>query len=223
MSTAITTDLAFHSTSVLEIKDGNAQVVVGKQSYSPGNGLIASMEGICGVRTTFKNDWSSATLYYGNNGQDIVAGDFSVILRREDKLTLGAAYFKIDYQYVGISAASKISKNAEFRIDTAENMNTGARGFMVTTKYGKAEHRGQSAVAVSYRYVELGAISSYSDDSDFDDSIGLRVETTYKLKEDLTITAFQDFAKAQDNSNKSQNRLTLSWDFSEWAENSSEY
>lgn len=199
----------------LELDDENLRFTVGKQNYSLNNGLIAAMSGICSFRTTFKADTGSANFFYGSASQNIMAADFTATLQKYDNLNLEASYFKTDTPFMGITASGKIAKNIVVNFETSQNLISQAKGYVFATKCGNAQQQGDADLQVSYRYIEPGAISDYSANTDFDNSKGIRVETNYKFSDSLTLTAFQDFAQAQthNNLNKNANNVTLTWNF----------
>lgn len=195
----------------LEAKDGNSSFAVGKQSYTLGNGFVAGISGVCGIKTSISDNSGQATFFYGNTGQPMLAGDVKMTQWNKN-LSLEASYFKVDNPFVGFTVSGKVSKKGALDLETSENLNTQAKGYVVRLQYGQAGQRGDVFGAFSYRYVEAGAVSDYSAD-DFDDSKGVRVEATWKIRDDLAFSLLKDFATSVSNADKSRVNASLTWDY----------
>lgn len=193
----------------IELKDKNTQVIVGKQNNILGDGLIANTSGICGVRTAFKVNSGSVNLLYGNDGQEVIAADVATNFKKYNNLNIEALYFKTDNSFFGIKISNKISKSIMLSAETSENLTTQAKGYLFTTQYGDAEQLDKTDLSVSYRYVEPTAISDSSVNTTFVDSKGVRFQTDYKIADNLTLKAFQEFVQGQDKSIKNASNITL--------------
>ena len=205
--------IPFHGPPYWELNDDKLQFTLGKQSYKLGNGLIADLGGMFSFKTTFNDDTSKASFFYGNDGQTLFATNVLATFEKCKDLNLQFSYLKITNQFVGITAINQITKNTIITIETAANLDTMAKGFLVTTKYNHTGKRDAAGLSLSYRYVEPSAISDYSTETALDNSKGLRLGTFYNLKNDFTFTAFHDFAKTLDNSAKQKSNFTLAVNF----------
>lgn len=195
----------------LEAKSNRADFIIGNQSITLGNGLIAGLSGVCGVKTAYLSSKVTATFFYGNDGQPIVAGEV-LTTRKQSKLTMGASFFKTDDSYMGLTVSGKFGENAVINVETSENLTTQAKGYLIRIRHGQAARRGDVYAALSYRYFEPGAVSGYSFYADMDDSKGLRIESTYKIGDNLALTFQQDFATSLDNSEKRTTSAALTWE-----------
>jgi hypothetical protein len=196
----------------LEMKNNRLQTIIGQQNSISDNDFIADTGGICGVSTAFKTDRNSVNLLYGNDGQNIFAANITTALKPAHNTSLTALYFKAKTSYVGFKVSGQLAKNLVFTAETSENLTDLSKGYLLTAKYKDSEHE-PFDIAISYRDVQATAISDYSAASALADSQGIRVETNYKLAPDLTLTAFEDFAKAQDKTSKKARQIMLTWRF----------
>ncbi|VBB09001.1 Hypothetical protein LUCI_4287 [Lucifera butyrica] len=202
-----------HPAPDLELNEKKTHLIIGQQNYELSRGLIAEIYGVCGVRTILKDHDKSASFFYGNDGEDIVAADFKTSFPQHKDLSLDAVFFQTANQFMGLSASSSLASKALVSIETSENLTTQAKGYLITAKYGDDTYPGGADLTLLYRYVEPGAVSDYSAFTDFDDSRGVRIQASYRFNDNLSITAYQDFARSLDNSIINRNSATLSWSF----------
>ncbi|MBP2652904.1 MAG: hypothetical protein H6Q73_473 [Firmicutes bacterium] len=196
-----------------ELNDNKLRFTLGKQSYKLGNGLIADLGGVLSFKTTFNDNTRKTSFFYGNDGQNLFATNVLATFKKHQDLDLQFSYFKTADQFVGITATNQITKATIVTLETSANLDTMAIGFLITTKYNHARKQDTAGLSLSYRYVEPSAISDYSIETALNNSKGLRLGTFYKLKNNLTFTAFHDFAKTLDNSDKQKSNFTLAVNF----------
>ncbi|MBP2649824.1 MAG: hypothetical protein H6Q74_649 [Firmicutes bacterium] len=197
-----------HGTPYLEIQENNLFFTLGKQPYQLGNdGLIAAMWGIPNFKTTFNDDNKRASLFFGNDGQDLFAT--KILANFDKRLNLEFAYFKTTNEFIGITATNEITKNTLLSIETSANLTTLHTGLLVTTKYNNTNRKGSADLSLSYHYIESTAVSDYSTYSDLANSKGFRLGTTYRITDNLTFTAFQGLSQTLDKQNTDQSKFTF--------------
>ncbi|MBP2642898.1 MAG: hypothetical protein H6Q67_785 [Firmicutes bacterium] len=186
---------------------------VGKQSFNFNDGFIASMGGVMSFKTTFQSMHHSASVFYGNNGQDFFATNIKANFQKFKNLNLEFSYFRSIYQYIGFRTSNELAKDTQLTIETAENLNTLNKGILITAKYKNARQPGQADLSVSYRFIEPSAISDYSTRTDFANTRGVRLQTTYKIKDDFTFSAFHDFTQTLDKEDNAQSNFSFEYMF----------
>ncbi|MCE5287584.1 MAG: hypothetical protein LLG02_17325 [Pelosinus sp.] len=196
----------------LELTDKHMQTFVGKPNNVSGNVFTAETSGIFGVSTAFKTNQDSFNLLYGKDGQNIFAANFATSLRTAGNIDLSALYFKTKSSFVGFKVSSQLAPKLIVSAETSENLTDLTKGYLFTTKYQDIQ-QDNFDISISYRDVQSTAISDYSANTAFADSKGFRLETNYKLAPQLTLTASQDLAEAQDKSNKNTSRIIFTWKF----------
>lgn len=201
--------------SYLEYRTANNSYMFGKQSYTLSKGLIASMYGVKGLQANFKFSHDTATFFYGEDSANIVAADLTVRnLGSRADLMLEAGYFQSDNRYLGITVADKITSNTSLIVETTKNLNTNAGGFLITANYGETQKQAATDISVSYRNIKAGAVSAYCTDASYDNSIGLRIVATHKIRDNLTLTAYRDIMTDQSATNKlDKTNFDISWCF----------
>lgn len=198
----------------LELKNQNMNYAVGRPIYNPGNGFIACVSGLNSLETTFQNKDRSITNFYSNDGQKILATDLNYVnFAGHKNLSVDYALVSTDNSFAGLTISTNITKNATLCIETSKDLTTQERGYQITTSYGENQHQGDAVFSLSYRNVQPGAVSQYCIDSNYADSIGFRIATTYRITANLTLTAYQDFTRSQNNSDKDEDVITLSQNY----------
>lgn|GEM_PF-3599407 len=200
--------------SYLKFKRGKISYLLGVQSYTLGDGFIASMSGMNGIRTIFDDGNNSATLFYTKDNSGIGAADLTAtnFLNYKD-LTVDTSYFKADQSFAGVKVSKEMGKAVVCGGEVVKNLDTQAVGYQVTSQYGNAQKKGEADISLAYRNVEQGAVSQYSGDTNFDNSIAIRVGVDYKVTNKLTFSAFHDFARTQDNIAKNETNMQLARNF----------
>jgi hypothetical protein len=195
----------------LELKNQNMSYTVGRPIYTPGNGFIACVSGLNSLKTAFQNKDMSINSFYSDDGQRIFATDLNYAnFAGHKNLNVNYAFVDNDNSFAGLTISNNITERATLCIETSTNLDTQETGYQLTTSYGETQHQGDAVFSLSYRDIKPGAVSKYCTDSNYNDSKGFRIATTYKINSNLTITAYQDFTRTQNNSDKDQSVITLS-------------
>lgn len=198
----------------LELKNQTMNYTIGRPIYSPGNGFIACISGLNSLKTAFQNKDMSMTCFYSDDGQKTLATDLNYInFAGHKNLTVDYAFVNAVNSFAGFTISANIAKSATLCIETSNDLNTQKAGYQITTSYGETKHPGDAVVSLSYRNVQPGAVSKYCTDSNYNDSKGFRIATTFKMNSNRTLTAYQDFTRAQNNSDKDETVITLSQNY----------
>jgi hypothetical protein len=192
----------------------NIDYIIGKQSYTLSNGLIASMNGIDGMQAQFAVKNNTANFFYGQDDIHLLAVNFTLNnLGKHQDFALETNYFQDDNQYIGITASKQLTKNTFLTIETAKNLTTTAAGYLITLKYGTTQQVGDIDISLSYRNIKQGAVSAYCVDSYYDHSKGFRIIFNKNLSKNMTLNAYRDLAAKQDYTAINTTALTLSSNF----------
>jgi hypothetical protein len=198
----------------LELKNQTMNYTIGRPIYSPGNGFIASVSGLNSLKTTFQNKYMSVTGFYSDDGQKTLATDLNYInFAGHKNLMVDYAFVTAVNSFAGLTISATIAKSATLCIETSNDLNTQKAGYQITTSYGETKLPGDAVVSLSYRNIQPGSVSKYCTDSNYNDSKGFRITTTYKMNAKCTLTAYQDFTRAQNNSHKDESVITLSQNY----------
>jgi hypothetical protein len=198
----------------IELKNKIVDGAIGQPNYTPGNGFVASISGLNSLKAAVNDKNMSLTSFYSDDGQRVFGSDFNYAnFGGKKNLSLDCAVADTGNTFVGLTLTAKIARKASLCIETADDLNSQENGYQVTTSYGKIDHPRDAIFSVAYRDVQSGAVSQYCVDSNYNDSKGFRIATTYKISSKLTVSAYQDFVRAQNNSDKDESVIVLSQDY----------
>jgi hypothetical protein len=198
----------------VDFKGDTMSYLIGFQSYTLGDGFIASLGGVDALRTVWNGRGKNVTLFYTKNSTGMFAADLSdTNILGSKNLSLEGVFFKQEASYSGIKVADQLTSNAVCSVQFVRNLDTQAKGYQFTTQYGDAQQAGQADITLAYRNVGQGAVSPYSADTNFDDSKGLRVSADYAITNNLMLSGFHDFAKTQENTSEDETNIQLTRSF----------
>ncbi|MBP2649531.1 MAG: hypothetical protein H6Q74_356 [Firmicutes bacterium] len=194
---------------------GGNKYILGKQGVTLSNGLVASMSGVNGIKADVQTAGNQLATFYGeNNNKKVVAFDFkkNKITCRKD-LNLEAVYLRVTKRYVGLTVSDKIDSKLFLTVETSKNLDTKATGYLITTTYGALKKNGDADITLSFRNVENGAVSEYCTDGNYNNSIGFRIGTDYKMSTSSTLIVYQDIVRSQSNVNMDKTLFEIVMNF----------
>lgn len=181
----------------LEYQKANHDYIIGKQTYTLSNGLIASMSGVNGICVNFESPKRNTTIFYGKNSKNILSAEWKLNqLGNNGDSSLGINYFQDNNHYIGITAFSKICHEISCTVETAKNLNTMDFGYLITLEHGNIQNTGDINVSASYRNIKPEAVSEYCTDSNYTNSKGFRIGLTSKINKEIILSAYHDIAES---------------------------
>jgi hypothetical protein len=194
-------------------KLGNFDVKAGRQPLWLGKGALADVNGINGIQAATSLENIKLNGFYGKDGDNhVVAADFGTSFK---KVNFGGSYLQESdtAKFMGINADTKITENAVMNVEYVKNTESKNDGFLAEVKFGNAVKKGDLDYSVAYRDIEDGAVSSYSTEENYNNSEGFRVKANYKVADNATLTAYQDFTDNQSGAKKNQTSVEFSVKF----------
>jgi len=171
---------------------------VGRQGYILSSGVLADIAGTNGIAIREQNKDGQVSTFYGRNNTDIFAVDLKPAnVFKSKNLQLEAVYLKTNMNYAGLTITNQVTEKEEFSIETVENMDTKACGYLINILNGNLEKKGDRDIGLSFRDIQSGAVSEYSTDANYDDSIGFRIRMDYQLADNIVLNAYHDIARTQ--------------------------
>jgi hypothetical protein len=194
-------------------KLGSFDVKAGRQPLWLGKGALADVNGINGIQAATTVNNVKLNGFYGKDGDNhVTAADFGTSYR---KINFGGSYLQESdaNKFIGINADTKIMENAVLNVEYVKNTESKNDGFLAEVKVGNAVKKGDLDYSVAYRDIEDGAVASYSTEGNYNNSEGFRVQANYKVSDNATLTAFQDFTDDQSGTKKNQSNVEFSVNF----------
>lgn len=198
----------------LEYKNANYNYIIGKQCFTLSNGLIASISGVNGIHTDFTAPDRTTTIFYEKYSKSIVAVDLALNKPGTFKnLMFETSYFQDSNRYMGMTFLNKITKDTSLTVETTDNLNAEAFGYLITWNHGSTQKTGDTAISVSYRNIKPEAVSEYCVDSNYNNSKGFRIALNSKIGKKIILTAYHDIAESQSKTNIDKTYIALSNNF----------
>jgi len=187
---------------------------VGRQGYTLSSGLLADISGTNSIVINETNKDAQVSTFYGRNDTDIFAVDFKTANAVQCKnLIMEAAYLKTNKNYMGVRIVNQMTNDNALAIEGVENLNTKACGYRVNIVNGSLEKNGDRDIGLSFRDIQSGAVSEYSADANYDDSIGFRIRMDYQLADNIVLDAYHDIARTQAGINIDKTQIEASMNF----------
>jgi Tfp pilus assembly protein FimT len=194
-------------------KLGSFDVKAGRQPLWLGKGALADVNGINGIQAATTVNNVKLNGFYGKDGDNhVTAAEFGT---SHKSVNFGGTYLQESdaNKFLGINADTKIMENAVLNVEYVKNTESKNDGLLAEVKVGSAVKKGDLDYSVAYRNIEAGAVSGYSTDGNYDDSEGFRVEANYKVADNATLTAYQDFTDSQAGAKKNKTNVEFSVNF----------
>ncbi|MDU4961796.1 MAG: hypothetical protein E6X17_14175 [Sporomusaceae bacterium] len=194
-------------------KLGDFDVKAGRQPLWLGKGTLADVNGINGVQAATSINDIKVNGFYGKDGDNhVAAADFGTAYK---KVNFGGTYLQEtdEAKFIGLNADTKIAENTVLNVEYVKNTENKNDGILAAVKVGNAVNKGDLDYSLAYRNIKDGAVSSYSTDGNYNDSEGFRLEANYKVSDNATLTAYQDFTDSQSGAKKNKTNIEFSVDF----------
>jgi len=187
---------------------------VGRQAYVLSSGLLADISGTDGIVIREQNKDGQASTFYGRNNTDIFAVDLKPSnVFKSKNLQIEAVYLKTNMNYTGLTITNQVTKKDDFSIEAVENMDTKADGYFINILNGNLGKKGDRDIGLSFRDIQSGAVSQYSTDANYDDSIGFRIHMDYQLADNIVLNAYHDIARTQAGVDINKTQIEASMNF----------
>jgi len=115
--------------------------------------------------------------------------------------------------YTGLTITNQVTKKDDFSIEAVENMDTKADGYFINILNGNLGKKGDRDIGLSFRDIQSGAVSQYSTDANYDDSIGFRIHMDYQLADNIVLNAYHDIARTQAGVDINKTQIEASMNF----------
>ncbi|EGO65920.1 porin [Acetonema longum] len=190
----------------------NADLRVGRQSLSIGQGLLMDDDNFSGAQLNTAINNLNVKGFYGKDPSDTKTSfiDLGTSFRG---LNIGGSYLKEDDKYYGFNLGANVAPNVALNVEVAKNDTQDANGFLAEVAIGQAVKKGDFLTAISYRDVDEYALTPFSTDGAYDNSKGFRIKGAYKVSDTATLTAYQDIAEDQDGADKDRTNVEFSVNF----------